>query len=129
MNKIISDLSKFNLKEDEFDAISFFKTMDGWRFLIVKYTKTPEDYDKTEMGYKYYMFHTDERLNNVPIVEEAILGDPLRIINNYTKANCEGIFAKKCAVSKDILEKFILKDSDRKFEDFKTIVKQEGKEV
>jgi hypothetical protein len=130
MNKIVSDLAKLNLKEEEFDAISFFKTLNGdWRFLIVKYDK-PQEYEKTEMGFKYYMFHTDKRLNNIPIVEEAILGDPLYVIKNFAKAGCEGVFAKKCVTSKEMLEKLVLgKDSGKRFEDFKEFVKKDGKEV
>lgn len=129
MNRIVGDLTKVKLKEEEFDAISFFKSNEGWRFLIVKYNK-PQDYEKTEMGYKYYMFHIDQRLNSVAIVEEAVLGDPLFVINNYVKANCEGVFAKKCATSKEVLEKLVLGENSTKgFDDFRKIVKTEGKEV
>lgn len=129
MNKIVADLKKLNLKEEDFDAISFFKSAEGYKFLIVKFDK-PADYEKNEQGFKYYMFHIDARDGNIPIVEEATLGDTLHIINNYVKANCEGIFAKKCAVSKRILEKFVFgKDSTQRFEDLKDMVRHEGKEV
>lgn len=129
MNKIVSDLKKLELKEEDFDAISFFKSVEGYKFFIVKFDK-PQDYEKNEQGYKYYMFHIDARDGNVPMVDEATIGDTLHVINNYVKANCEGIFAKKCVLSKTLLEKFVFgKDSTQRFEDFREMVRHEGKEV
>lgn len=129
MNKIISDLSSFKLKEEEYDAISFFKSTEGYKFLIVKFDGNPV-LEKTDLGYKYYMFHIDHRDGNIPVVEEAILGDPLHVIKNYVKANCEGIFAKKSEISKQMLEKFVFgKDSTQRFEDLREFIRNEGKEV
>lgn len=129
MNKIVADLKALNLKEEEFDAISFFKSSSGYKFLIVKFDK-PQEYEKNEMGYKYYMFHIDKRDGDIPMVDEATIGDPLHVIHNYVKANCEGIFAKKSPLSKSILEKFIFgENSTQRFEDFREFVKYDGKEV
>lgn len=125
MNRVVSDLKSLKLKDDEWDAISFFKSTEGYKFLIVKFDKK-QDYEiSEELGTKYIMFHIDSRDGNVPTVEEAYIGDPLHVITNYTKANCEGVFAKKSSLSKRILEQFIFgKDTTARFEDFRDYVKE-----
>ena len=127
-NKIVDDPKLLNLKEDEFDAISFFCSKEGYKFYILKFNTTCTDYEQTEMGYRYYMLEVEK--DGSASVQEAILGDPLHILRGFTKANCEGIFMKKCALAKTMLEKLVFgKDSQKRFEDFQDFIRNETKVI
>lgn len=127
MSKFSKELPK--IKDEEFDAISFFRKEDGtYSFHVLKFNKTVDDYEKTDLGFKYYMLTLGD--NREPIVEEAILGDPLRIVKQWVSGRGEGIFVKKCSAGKTILEKLVFgEDSKKRFEDFANLIRRESTEV
>lgn len=130
MNKILHALSDLKLKESEFDAISFFKKPTGeYVFFIMKSSNPIDDYVIDEdLGYMYYMLYLES--DGTCSVQEAILGDSVHILKNQIRGNAQGIFVKKCALGKKILEKLVFgPDSAKRFEDYRALIASEAVEV
>lgn len=103
----IPSINNFKLDDDEFDIISFYKNKEGfYKFLIAKITEEQKDYEMTDMGQKFLMlFVTGDTYE----VNEAILGDPVYIVRNFVKAQCEGMIIKKCKKGLELVDRLIKK--------------------
>ncbi len=86
----------FTLDIEEFDAISFIKCNNNKEYLfnIMKLKDKQEDYIVTDMGYKFTMMMKGP--NDTIEINDAILGDPVRIMKNFINVGAEGIFIKRC---------------------------------
>lgn len=103
----IADLKKkLDLKEEEWDAISFFKSGINKTYIFNIIRFKPKDgnpcvREVTDLGHKYYILSTDE---TGIYKEEAILGDPIYILlNNYIKGGVEGFMVKKSREGTDMV--------------------------
>lgn len=90
---------KRELKDEEWDAISFFRKLnkntnkETYVYTILKWSDD-QKMETTELGCKFIIL--EKTAVNTAEVYEAVLGDPLHILCSYIKGGVEGIFIRKC---------------------------------